>query len=136
MLSENVHLLVLIHGMWGNPVHLAEMHRIMREAHSQPDSETGPAGEKLEILAAETNSEAHTYDGVDWGGERVADEVSCFSEIAECMPDLRQWDSNEHYWHRQSLLAWRSCEIGRRKRRSGNIQCPSTVGLRGLIHTA
>ncbi|CAA7263617.1 unnamed protein product [Cyclocybe aegerita] len=44
------HLLVLVHGMWGNPEHLAELARIARETHG-----------------------AETPD--DWGGERVASEV-------------------------------------------------------------
>ncbi|OBZ74182.1 hypothetical protein A0H81_06115 [Grifola frondosa] len=75
MSSETVHLLVLIHGMWGNPDHLAEMRRIMREIGCQSTSQTGPDGEKLEILNAETNRDDSTYDGVDWGGERVSEEI-------------------------------------------------------------
>lgn len=65
-----VHLLVLIHGMWGNPNHLAELDRIIRETY--PEEVDGIA---LEVLLAETNSEESTYDGIDWGGERVAQEV-------------------------------------------------------------
>ena len=71
-----VHLLVLIHGMWGNPSHLAEMRRIMEETRGKADSERGPRGERLHILMAETNRDDGTYDGIDWGGERVAEEVS------------------------------------------------------------
>ncbi|KAJ3811128.1 putative serine esterase-domain-containing protein [Lentinula aff. lateritia] len=62
--SNSVHLLVLVHGMWGNPGHLAEMERIVKEV--QPE---------LHVLLAETNKEDSTYDGVDWGGERVAQEI-------------------------------------------------------------
>jgi dienelactone hydrolase len=29
----------------------------------------------LEVLVAETNRDESTYDGFDWGGERVAEEV-------------------------------------------------------------
>lgn len=65
-----IHLLVLIHGMWGNPGHLAELARIARETHS-----TASDGTKLHVLLAEANREDSTYDGIDWGGERVADEV-------------------------------------------------------------
>ncbi|KAG8978275.1 hypothetical protein FRB90_008513, partial [Tulasnella sp. 427] len=32
-------------------------------------------GVELDVLVAETNREAHTYDGVDWGAERVVQEV-------------------------------------------------------------
>ena len=79
MTSETIHLLVLIHGMWGNPNHLAEMHRIFDETLCQSsDSKTGPDGERVHVLLAETNRESSTYDGIDWGGERVAEEVCVF----------------------------------------------------------
>ncbi|GJE90954.1 putative lipase [Phanerochaete sordida] len=71
-MSQTVHLVVLVHGMWGNPDHLAEMDRIIRE---QRASEPGPSGEQLVTLAAKSNAEGSTYDGIDWGGERVAEEV-------------------------------------------------------------
>lgn len=66
-----IHLLVLIHGMWGNPQHLAEAARIIQEVHSEPSSD----GTKLHVLMAEAIREESTYDGIDWGGERVAKEV-------------------------------------------------------------
>ncbi|THH03474.1 hypothetical protein EW145_g6225 [Phellinidium pouzarii] len=73
---RNVHLLVLIHGMWGNPEHLAEMSRIIKEtkglSHSSGKSD---ANIELDVLLAQTNRDESTYDGIDWGGERVADEV-------------------------------------------------------------
>ncbi|KAK7012219.1 DUF676-domain-containing protein [Favolaschia claudopus] len=62
----STHILVLLHGMWGSPVHLAELHRIVRETIPDP---------ALHILLAETNKEDGTYDGIDWGGERVAEEI-------------------------------------------------------------
>ncbi|KAI0741678.1 DUF676-domain-containing protein [Daedaleopsis nitida] len=73
------HLLVLIHGMWGNPGHLSELDRIMTEKRCKADSDKGPAGESLHILVAKTNRDDGTYDGIDWGGERVAEEI--FEEI-------------------------------------------------------
>lgn len=71
-----VHLVVMVHGMWGNSGHLSEMERIVRERRGE---EAGPHGEELRILVAKSNEESGTYDGVDWGGERVAEEVSPFS---------------------------------------------------------
>ncbi|KAJ3713816.1 putative serine esterase-domain-containing protein [Lentinula raphanica] len=62
--SDSVHLLVLVHGMWGNTSHLSEMERIVKEMRPE-----------LHVLLAETNQEDSTYDGIDWGGERVAKEV-------------------------------------------------------------
>lgn len=67
---SSVHLLVLIHGMWGNPDHLAELARIARETYDTPKD-----GTELRVLVAETNRDDSTYDGIDWGGERVAQEI-------------------------------------------------------------
>ncbi|KAH9965599.1 putative serine esterase-domain-containing protein [Lactifluus volemus] len=68
--STNVHLLVLIHGMWGNPSHLASMHRIIQQSINESS---------LHVMLPETNRDESTYDGIDWGGERVATEI--FQEI-------------------------------------------------------
>ncbi len=77
---RNIHLLVLIHGMWGNPDHLAEMSRIIQEtkgtrSSKETDGEGRSDDAELEVLVAQTNRDEGTYDGIDWGGERVADEV-------------------------------------------------------------
>ena len=77
-MAARVHLLVLIHGMWGHPGHLSEMDRIIRE--TQPTTTTTteedrPDEIQLKVLLAEANRHEGTYDGIDWGGERVAQEV-------------------------------------------------------------
>ncbi|KAL1734004.1 putative serine esterase-domain-containing protein [Schizophyllum commune] len=77
------HLLVLVHGMWGNPIHLSELHRIIQEVKSEPSED----GTRLEVLLANTNSEEHTYDGIDWGGERVAQEIAKRIEDLEAKGD-------------------------------------------------
>lgn len=74
-----VHLLVLVHGMWGNPGHLSELDRIVRER-------TAGDAPSLHVILAETNSEDSTYDGVDWGGERVAQEVSLLIVFVVLLP--------------------------------------------------
>lgn len=66
-----IHLLVLIHGMWGNPNHLAELERVARETYPKPTE-----GIQLLVLTAQSVRDESTYDGADWGGERVAQEVS------------------------------------------------------------
>ncbi|KAI9511411.1 putative serine esterase-domain-containing protein [Russula earlei] len=79
--TRNVHLLVLIHGMWGSPSNLASMHRIIEETRIQ-ESSVDPDGTTLHVMLAETNQAESTYDGIDWGGERVATEAShIFQEI-------------------------------------------------------
>ncbi|KAJ4469573.1 DUF676-domain-containing protein [Lentinula aciculospora] len=67
-----VHLLVLVHGMWGQPGHLSEMARVAKETYE--DKKEGK-DEELRILLAEANREEGTYDGIDWCGERVVDEI-------------------------------------------------------------
>ncbi|KAH6885161.1 putative serine esterase-domain-containing protein [Coprinopsis sp. MPI-PUGE-AT-0042] len=63
--------------MWGNPGHLAELAWIARETHSKPNED----GERMETLLSTTNQEDSTYNGIDWGGERVAQEV--LDKVAE-----------------------------------------------------
>ncbi|KIJ20914.1 hypothetical protein PAXINDRAFT_125466 [Paxillus involutus ATCC 200175] len=67
----NIHLLVLIHGMWGNPTHLAYVDKVIRQVKGN----AGPDEPELAVLVAQTNRDDSTYDGIDWGGERVAQEV-------------------------------------------------------------
>jgi Putative serine esterase (DUF676) len=77
-LTQDVHLLVLIHGMWGSPSNLASMHRIMKETRlndSSMYSSIDPDGSALHVMLPKTNQAENTYDGIDWGGERVAVEV-------------------------------------------------------------
>lgn len=74
----NIHLLVIIHGMWGNPGHIAELARVACETHSVASSD----GTVLHVLKAKSIRDNSTYDGVDWGGERVA---------KEARPSLQSW---------------------------------------------
>ncbi|KAF3047109.1 hypothetical protein E8E12_011282 [Didymella heteroderae] len=58
------HLVVLVHGLWGNPEHLKYLTNSIRERY--PD---------LDVLVPKSNAGSFTYDGAEVGGERVADEV-------------------------------------------------------------
>ncbi|KAG8949894.1 hypothetical protein FRC04_008197 [Tulasnella sp. 424] len=75
MTSKNfftqVHLLVCVHGMWGEPSHVARLAEIVKETHSAPEED----GVELDVLVAETNRDENTYDGIDWGAERVIEEI-------------------------------------------------------------
>ncbi|KAF8463203.1 DUF676-domain-containing protein [Russula ochroleuca] len=73
MSNQNVHLLVLIHGMWGTTQNLASMHRIMKETRIEASTQSDEPA--LHIMLPETNQAESTYDGIDWGGERVAAEI-------------------------------------------------------------
>ncbi|KAJ3976455.1 putative serine esterase-domain-containing protein [Lentinula raphanica] len=69
--TKSIHLLVLLHGMWGHPGHLDEMARIVKETHERDSRDH----DELRVLLAETNREEGTYDGIDWCAERVVDEI-------------------------------------------------------------
>jgi hypothetical protein len=77
--------------MWGNPSHLGELDRIIRETKEKASLSTD-SDARLEVFLPQSNgtsppssscgnyglfevAEDSTYDGIDWGGERVAQEV-------------------------------------------------------------
>ena len=60
--------------LWGNPKHLEHLSSQLREKHSD---------DKLHILVAKTNVGNFTYDGIDLGGERVAQEVEDYIKALE-----------------------------------------------------
>ncbi|RDW82198.1 hypothetical protein BP6252_03310 [Coleophoma cylindrospora] len=64
--QEAQHLCVLVHGLWGNPNHLAAMAKSLRAKHPE---------DNLHILVAKRNSGSFTYDGIELGGERVCQEI-------------------------------------------------------------
>mmetsp|Transcript_15010 Transcript_15010/g.39715 ORF Transcript_15010/g.39715 Transcript_15010/m.39715 type:complete len:457 (-) Transcript_15010:13-1383(-) len=65
---NNVHLVVLQHGLWGNAQNLAELERMLR-------SQAGPNVEILNSKVNEHGKAFQTYDGVDQCGLRLAAEV-------------------------------------------------------------
>ncbi|KAH7386028.1 lipase/serine esterase-like protein [Pyrenochaeta sp. MPI-SDFR-AT-0127] len=76
------HLCVLVHGLWGNPEHLKYVSTTLRERFPE---------DKLHILVAKRNAGSFTYDGVDTGGERVADEVEHkLEELAKSGHDIKK----------------------------------------------
>ncbi|CEI67245.1 hypothetical protein FVEN_g5846 [Fusarium venenatum] len=60
------HLCVLVHGLWGNPSHLRNVAKSLRDKYSE---------DELYILLAKQNSGNNTYDGIETGGERVCAEI-------------------------------------------------------------
>ncbi|KIO20637.1 hypothetical protein M407DRAFT_220150 [Tulasnella calospora MUT 4182] len=56
--------------MWGEPRHVSRLAEVVKETHSAAED-----GVELDVLVAETNSDGNTYDGIDWGAERVIKEV-------------------------------------------------------------
>ncbi|KAF8311488.1 DUF676-domain-containing protein [Clavulina sp. PMI_390] len=73
---RKVHFLILCHGMWGNLAHLQAMKDTMSERFLKlsTSSESGDAYEYI-VHAAESNQDQNTYDGIDWGGERIIKEI-------------------------------------------------------------
>ncbi|TDZ33479.1 putative lipase [Colletotrichum spinosum] len=64
--TEADHLCVLVHGLWGNPNHMAQIAKSLRAKYS---------ADKLYLLLAKRNSGSFTYDGIERGGERVCAEI-------------------------------------------------------------
>jgi len=63
---EADHLCVLVHGLWGNPSHMASVAKTIRAQYPP---------EKVYLLVAKRNSGSFTYDGIECGGERVCLEI-------------------------------------------------------------
>ncbi|KAL2131916.1 hypothetical protein VTI74DRAFT_4443 [Chaetomium olivicolor] len=63
---EADHLCVLVHGLWGNPNHMASVAKALRDQYPP---------EQVYILVAKRNSGSFTYDGIELGGERVCLEI-------------------------------------------------------------
>lgn len=61
MNEMEIHLLVLVHGMWGNPGHLAEVKRIILETKGVGGSGRKDTGMELEVLVAHSNKDESTY---------------------------------------------------------------------------
>jgi len=60
------HLVVLIHGLWGNPAHLQYLATSLRKAYSE---------DEIHVLVPKSNSTNLTYDGIETGGERTTHEI-------------------------------------------------------------
>ncbi|KAF1829625.1 lipase/serine esteras-like protein [Decorospora gaudefroyi] len=76
------HLCVLVHGLWGNPEHLKYVSATLRDTFPQ---------DKLHVLVAKRNAGSFTYDGIDTGGERVAEEVERkLEELADTGHDIKK----------------------------------------------
>ncbi|KAF5021453.1 hypothetical protein F66182_6494, partial [Fusarium sp. NRRL 66182] len=64
--AKATHLVVLVHGLWGNPSHMRNVAKSLRDQYSK---------DELNILLAKQNSGNFTYDGIELGGERVCAEI-------------------------------------------------------------
>ncbi|EPS44827.1 hypothetical protein H072_1198 [Dactylellina haptotyla CBS 200.50] len=69
------HLVVLVHGLWGNPSHMEYIAETLKSRYD--DS-------RLIVHVAAKNSGNHTYDGIELGGERLA------AEIEDLLEDLAE----------------------------------------------
>lgn len=60
------HLCILVHGLWGKPLHLNHLKTTLSEQY--PDGQ-------LYILVPNSNAEYLTYDGIELGAERITNEI-------------------------------------------------------------
>ncbi|KAI6911368.1 hypothetical protein KC318_g7436 [Hortaea werneckii] len=60
------HLVILTHGLWGNPVHLHHLRDTLLQHH---------AASGLHVFTPQSNKDNFTYDGIDVGAERITTEI-------------------------------------------------------------
>lgn len=70
---ENVHLIILHHGLWGNVGHV----RFIAEQFKQR------LGDRLLVYRAQANESAYTYDGIDICGQRLVQEIHNVVKVIE-----------------------------------------------------
>lgn len=69
--------------MWGCPSHLDSAARVIQEVKGSKEQLVDIGAPDLHVLVAVTNADDHTYDGIDNGGERVAQEVSSLTRPSQ-----------------------------------------------------
>ncbi|KAF5356619.1 hypothetical protein D9758_008201 [Tetrapyrgos nigripes] len=87
-INANVHLHVLMHGLWGTTNHLESAARVFSARHGNSSQKLGggsasdsqdsgllDASEHVQLLPVTVNQGTKTYDGIDWGAERAAKEI-------------------------------------------------------------
>ncbi|KAJ9121976.1 hypothetical protein QFC24_004559 [Naganishia onofrii] len=86
---KDVHLMVLIHGLWGNPKHLEVAREELEFANERALEQEIEGAERhipeLRILVAQGNEGTYTYDGIDVCANRVAKEID--KEVARIEKD-------------------------------------------------
>lgn len=78
LIVTHCHLIIIdltSYSLWGHPSHLAYISKALRVKHSVSN---------LQILVVKRNKGYSTYDGIEIGGERVAQEVEVELERLEC----------------------------------------------------
>jgi hypothetical protein len=76
-----MHVHVLIHGMSGCPAHLAEAESVFKNSLSSSRLKDARFSSDVHTIIAQSNTNDLTYDGLDWGAERVLREVSIIYSI-------------------------------------------------------
>ncbi|KAF9091136.1 hypothetical protein BGX23_005442 [Mortierella sp. AD031] len=71
--DEEVHLIILHHGLWGNVGHV----RFIAEQFKQR------LGDRLLVYRAQANESAYTYDGIDICGQRLVQEIHSVVKVIE-----------------------------------------------------
>ena len=68
--TEKLHLVVLVHGLWGNRSHMDEISKYVSSLNDKDGK-----GERILVHQAHLNEGYKTYDGIDVCGIRVAKEI-------------------------------------------------------------
>jgi hypothetical protein len=66
---HDVHLVVLQHGLWGKPVHVEHMEKLLMEhCQRRAGTESSPSKREVRSLNSDVNQDKTTYDGIDNSG--------------------------------------------------------------------
>ncbi|PLW38079.1 hypothetical protein PCASD_11801 [Puccinia coronata f. sp. avenae] len=68
--ASHVHLVVIIHGLWGSPDHVSHLANTLRKVSDRATNAT-----PLSILVPASIQWTNTYDGIDYCAEHVAQEI-------------------------------------------------------------
>ena len=79
MAEPPVHLVVVQHGLWGQPSHTARLCAHLEQALAQrPAAKKGLV--QYSVVNSELNAGQRTYDGIDACGDRLVELVLAFEE--------------------------------------------------------
>ncbi|CDO91770.1 unnamed protein product [Kluyveromyces dobzhanskii CBS 2104] len=73
--EKKIHLVVLVHGLWGNRSHMNEISNYLLSLNNSCSGSGKSSGETIVVHQTHLNEGYKTYDGIDVGGIRVAKEI-------------------------------------------------------------
>ncbi|KAG7665895.1 uncharacterized protein J8A68_000518 [[Candida] subhashii] len=87
-MTTNIHLVILVHGLWGNPTHLSYLEKqITQNIIPSQGKDNDNDNEIIQVYKTGSHSGYMTYDGIDINGKRISDEILTETKRLENNPD-------------------------------------------------